>query len=40
MGNNVTPAVGNYVLTSESQLGNYVIADTPTAAMTLARSAK
>jgi hypothetical protein len=28
MGNNVTPAAGNYVLTSASQLGNYVIADT------------
>jgi hypothetical protein len=30
MGNNVTPPVGNYVLTSPSQLGNYVIADTLT----------
>ena len=29
MGNNVTPPVGNYVLTSRPQLGNYVIADTP-----------
>jgi hypothetical protein len=28
MGNNVTPAVGNYVLTSALQLGKYVIADT------------
>jgi hypothetical protein len=27
MGNNVTRRVGNYVLTSRSQLGNYVIAD-------------
>jgi len=28
MRNYVTPAVGNYVLTSALQLGNYVIADT------------
>jgi hypothetical protein len=27
MRNYVTPAVGNYVLTSALQLGNYVIAD-------------
>jgi hypothetical protein len=29
-GNNVTPPVGNYVLTSGPQLGNYVIADNVT----------
>jgi len=29
MGNNVTRRVGNYVLTSGPQLGNYVIADMP-----------